>query len=140
MLFPKKTKFKKSQKNFNSGIATAGHNIAYGDFCLKSKTQGYLSSRQIESARRVIVRYTRKTGKLWIRVFPDKPVTKKPLEVRQGSGKGSVDHYVAPVYPGTVLYEVNGVSTGVAQEALTQAAYKLPVKCIFERRNKIGAL
>lgn len=135
LLQPKKTKFRKQQKGRNRGMALRGNKISFGKFGLKSVEHGRLTGRVLEAVRRVIARHTKRGGQIWIRVFPDKPISKKPLEVRQGKGKGSVDHWVALVKPGTVLFEIEGVSDEVAREALKLAAAKLPVKVIIEERT-----
>jgi large subunit ribosomal protein L16 len=128
MLMPKKTKFRKMQKNPQTGKATRGQNIDFGKIAIKALEPGWITSRQIESARRAMTRYVKRGGKIWIRIFPDKPVTKKPNEVRMGSGKGAPDHFVAVVKPGRVLFEMDGVSIEVAKEAMRLATHKLPVK------------
>ncbi len=135
MLQPKRTKFRKQQRGRNKGLAWRGNEVSFGEYGLKALTRGQLTSRQIEAARRAITRYVRRGGKLWIRIFPDKPVTQKPLEVRMGKGKGSVEYWVAVVKPGTVLYEIEGVSEEVAREAFRLAASKLPVKTEFISRR-----
>ena len=135
MLQPKRTKFRKQQKGRNTGIAVKGSRVSFGEFGLKSTSRGRLTSRQIEAARRTITRHVKRGGKLWIRVFPDKPITKKPLEVRMGKGKGSVEYWVAQIRPGTMLYEIQGVSEELAREAFTLAAAKLPVKTTFTTRT-----
>jgi large subunit ribosomal protein L16 len=135
MLQPKRTKFRKQQKGRNRGIATRGNKVSFGEFGLKTTDFGRITSRQIESARRTIARYVKRAGKMWIRIFPDKPITKKPLEVRQGSGKGNVEFYVALVQPGRVLFEMEGVPKDVAKRAFELAAAKLPVKTIFDERT-----
>ena len=135
MLMPKKTKYRKSHKGKRGGKASSMVNIDFGSYGLKSLEACWITSRQIEAARRVITKYTKKGGKIWIRVFPHKPVTKKGGEIPMGKGKGSVDHYVVPVKPGMVLYEVEGISEEVAQKALGLAAYKLPVKCKFVKKD-----
>ena len=129
MLMPKKTKYRKSHKGKRGGKATRLVNVSFGSHGLKSLGNHWVSSRQIEAARRVITRYTKRGGKVWIRIFPDKPVTKKGGEIPMGKGKGAVDHYVAVVKPGMVMFEIDGVSDQMAKEALELAAYKLPVKC-----------
>ncbi|MBU4601172.1 50S ribosomal protein L16 [Patescibacteria group bacterium] len=131
MLMPKKTKHKKSHKGKRGGKATRKTAIAFGSFGLKSLEAYWVSSRQIEAARRVITRYVQRSGKLWIRIFPDKPVTLKGGEMPMGKGKGAVDHYVAVVKPGMVLFEMEGVSEETAKKAMELAAHKLPVKCKF---------
>jgi large subunit ribosomal protein L16 len=113
------------------GNATAGVKLSYGDFGLTAENMGWISSRQIESARRAITHYTQRGGRIWIRIYPDKPITKKPPEVRMGSGKGDVHEYVAPVKPGRILFEMGGISEEIAKEALRLAAHKLPVKTKF---------
>ena len=128
MLQPSKTKYRKGQKGHLKGIAVRGSLISFGDYAIKTLEHGYITSRQIESARKVIVRHLTKGGKYWIRIFPDKPYTKKPLEVPMGGGKGSLEMYRAPVKPGRVLFEMAGVSPEVARDVLTVAASKLPVK------------
>lgn len=135
MLQPKKTKFRKMQKGRNRGLATVGNKVSFGDFGLKTVGRGRITARQIEAARRAITRALKRGGKLWIRVFPDKPITKKPLEVRQGKGKGNVEYWVALVQPGKVLYEVEGVTEELAREAFDLAAAKLPVKTSFVHRT-----
>jgi len=128
---PKKTKYRKSQKGKRGGKASRKIELSFGSFGLKSLEAHWISSRQIEAARRVMTRYTRRGGKIWIRIFPDKPVTKKGGEIPMGKGKGSVDHYVAVVKPGMIMFEMEGVSEEMAKEAMNLAAYKLPVKCRF---------
>jgi large subunit ribosomal protein L16 len=127
MLQPKRTKYRKAQKGRNRGLAHRGGTIAFGSFGLKSLEAGRLTSRQIEAARIAMTRYMKREGKVWIRVFPDKPITAKPLEVRMGKGKGALDHYVAVIRPGRILFEMDGVPLEVAQEGLRLAAQKLPV-------------
>lgn len=131
MLQPKRTKYRKQQKGRNRGLAHRGSSISFGDFALKSLDHGRITNRQIESARIAMTRYMKREGKVWIRIFPDKPITSKPLEVRMGKGKGALDHYVAEIKPGRVLFELDGVSMEIAQEALRLAAQKLPVRCKF---------
>jgi len=135
MLQPKRTKYRKQQKGRNSGVASTGNSVAFGQYGLKAVSRGPLTARQIEAARRAITRYVKRGGKIWIRVFPDAPVTAKPLEVRQGSGKGNVDHWVAKIQPGKVLYEIEGVSEEIAREAFRLAAAKLPVQTVFVERT-----
>ena len=135
MLQPARRKYRKEQKGRNTGIATRGSSVAFGDFGLKCTDRGRLTARQIEAARRAISRHVKRGGRIWIRVFPDKPITKKPLEVRQGSGKGSVEYWVAVVKPGTMIFEMEGVPADVAREALTLAAAKLPIKTMFIERT-----
>jgi large subunit ribosomal protein L16 len=131
MLQPKKTKYRKAQRGVIRGLAIRGSNIAFGDFALKVTESGYITSRQIEASRRTIVRYLKKWGRVWIRVFPDKPFTKKPLEVPMGGGKGGLEMYRAPVRPGRILFEISGIPQNLAQEALNLASYKLPLKTKF---------
>ena len=135
MLQPKKTKFRKQQKGRNRGLALRGSSVSFGEFGLKAVGRGRLTARQIEAGRRAMTRRVKRGGKIWIRVFPDKPITKKPLEVRQGKGKGSVEYWVALIQPGKVLYEMQGVSEEVAREALGLAAAKLPFKTAFVSRT-----
>ena len=127
MLQPKRTKYRKQQKGRIKGLARKGSTISFGAFGLKTMDAGRITNRQIESARIAMTRFMKREGKVWIRIFPDKPITKKPLEVRMGKGKGAVDHYVASVKPGRVLFELDGVPKEVAVEALRLAAQKLPV-------------
>jgi large subunit ribosomal protein L16 len=134
MLQPKRTKFRKQHKGRNRGLAQSGNKVSFGDFGLKAIGRGRLTARQIEAARRAITRKVKRGGKLWIRVFPDKPVSKKPLEVRMGKGKGNVEYWVALIQPGRVLYEIEGVPEELAREAFELAAAKLPVQTTFERR------
>ncbi|MEI8054628.1 MAG: 50S ribosomal protein L16 [bacterium] len=135
MLQPKKTKYRKQFKGRNRGIATRGAAVSFGEYGLKTAERARLTARQIEAARRSITRHIKRGGKLWIRVFPDKPITKKPLEVRQGKGKGPVEYWVALVQPGKVLFEVEGVPEALAREAFVLAAAKLPVKTVFVART-----
>ncbi len=128
MLQPKRTKYRKQQKGRIRGLATKGSTIAFGSYGLKTMDAGRITNRQIESARIAMTRYMKREGKVWIRIFPDKPITSKPLEVRMGKGKGAVDHYVAAVRPGRILFELDGVPEDVAVEALRLAAQKLPVQ------------
>ncbi len=140
MLQPKKTKHRKTFKGKMKGISQRGHRIAFGSFALKTMDEKFITSRQIEAARIAATRYMKREGQLWIRIFPDKPITKKPAEVRMGKGKGALDHWVAPVKPGRILFEVDGVPFEVAQEALRLAAQKLPVRCKFiVRRDFVQA-
>jgi len=134
MLQPKRTKFRKQMKGRNRGLAHRGSSVSFGDFGLKAVSRGRLTARQIESARRAMTRHVKRGGKIWIRVFPDKPITKKPLEVRQGKGKGSVEYWVAQIQPGKVLFEIEGVSEELAEEAFNLAASKLPFATKFARR------
>lgn len=135
MLMPKRTKFRKQQKGRNRGLAHRGSSVSFGEFGLKSTDRGQLTSRQIESARRAIQRHVKRGGKLWIRVFPDTPITQKPLEVRQGKGKGSVEYWVAKIRPGAMLYEIEGVPEDLAREAFELASAKLPVRTTFVSRS-----
>lgn len=134
MLQPKRTKFRKQFKGRNRGLAQRGNTVAYGEYGLKSTGRGRITARQIEAARRAMTRYVKRGGKIWIRIFPDKPITKKPLEVRQGKGKGNVEYWVAQIQPGRMLYEMEGVSEEVAREAFRLAAAKLPVSTSFVSR------
>ena len=131
MLQPKRTKFRKQQKGRMKGNAGRGHMLSFGQFGIKSLDSNFLTSRQIEAARIAATRYMKREGSIWIKIFPDKPITKKPLEVRMGKGKGAVEYYVAVVKPGRVLFEVSGVSIEVAKEALRLAAQKLSVRTKF---------
>jgi large subunit ribosomal protein L16 len=135
MLQPKRTKFRKQQKGRNRGLAHSGNKVSFGEFALKATTRGQLTARQIEAARRAITRQVKRGGKLWIRVFPDVPITKKPIEVRQGKGKGNVEYWVAKIQPGRVLYEMQGVSEEQARIAFKLAAAKLPVRTTFVNRT-----
>jgi large subunit ribosomal protein L16 len=135
MLMPKKTKFRKAQRGRMTGKAKGGSAINFGEFGLKALEPCWLTNRQIEAARIAMTRYIKRGGKIWIRVFPDKPVTKKPAETRMGKGKGSPDHWVAVVKPGRILFEIEGVSGTLAREALRLAANKLPVKAKFVTRS-----
>jgi len=135
MLQPKRTKFRKQHKGRNNGTAQRGSSVSFGEFGLKATSRGRMTARQIEAARRTITRHVKRGGKLWIRVFPDKPITKKPLEVRMGKGKGSVEYWVAQIKPGTMLYEIQGVSEELAREAFALAAAKLPIKTTFAART-----
>jgi large subunit ribosomal protein L16 len=135
MLQPKQTKFRKQQKGRNRGVATVGNKVSFGEYGLKATTRGKITARQLEAARRVISRYVKRGGKLWIRIFPDKPITQKPLEVRQGKGKGNVEYWVALIQPGRVLYEMEGVSEDVAREAFRLASAKLPILTTFTHRT-----
>ncbi len=135
MLQPKRTKFRKMHKGRNRGLARRGSRVSFGEFGLKATGRGRVTARQIEAARRAMTRRIRRGGKIWIRVFPDKPVTTKPLEVRQGKGKGNVEYWVAQVQPGRVLYEVQGVSEALAREAFALAAAKIPVTTTFAKRS-----
>lgn len=135
MLQPKKTKFRKQNKGRNRGLATVGNKVSFGEYGLRAVEPGRITARQIEAARRAVTRSVKRGAKVWIRIFPDKPITKKPLEVRQGKGKGSVEYWVAQVQPGRMLYEMEGVSEAIAREAFQLAAAKLPVKTAFVSRT-----
>lgn len=135
MLQPKRTKFRKQFKGRNRGLAVTGSSVSFGEFGLKSAERGRMTARQIEAARRTITRRVKRGGKLWIRVFPDKPITKKPLEVRQGKGKGNVEYWVAQIQPGRMLYEIEGVTEELAREAFKLASAKLPFKTTFAKRT-----
>ena len=135
MLQPKRTKFRKMQKGRNRGMAQVGNKVSFGEYGLKSLERGRITSRQIEAARRAMTRHVKRGGKIWIRIFPDKPITEKPLEVRQGKGKGNVEYWVAQIQPGRMLYEMQGVSEELAREAFRLAAAKLPVKTTFVTRT-----
>ena len=135
MLQPKRTKFRKQHKGRNRGLAIRGSTVSFGEYGLKAIGRGRLTARQIEAARRAMTRHVKRGGKIWIRVFPDKPISKKPLEVRQGKGKGNVEYWVALVQPGRVLYEMEGVTEQVAREAFQRAAAKLPMKTVFVTRQ-----
>jgi len=134
-LAPARTKYRKSHKGSRAGNAKRGNTIAFGDFGLQSLTRGYMTGRQIEAARVTITRHLKRKGKIWIRVFPHKPITKKPAETRMGKGKGSVDHYVAVIRPGAMLFELSGVPASVAKEAFRLADAKLPFHCRFITRE-----
>ncbi len=135
MLQPKRTKYRKQFKGRNRGVASRGTEVSFGQYGLKATTAGFITSRQIEAARRALTRHVKRGGKIWIRLFPDKPITKKPLEVRQGKGKGSVEYWVAVVQPGRVLFEMEGITPEVARAALKLAAAKLPVTTNFITRT-----
>lgn len=139
MLMPKRVKYRKMQRGRIRGLAQRGNQVTFGTYALQATDRDFLTSRQIEAARRAIVRYIRRGGKVWIRIFPDKPVTKRAAETRMGSGKGSVDHWVAPIRPGRVLFEMAGVREDLAREALRLAAQKLPVRTQFIKREEYGA-
>ena len=135
MLQPKRTKFRKQMKGRNRGLAQRGSTVSFGEYALKATDRGRMTARQIEAARRAMTRHIKRGGKIWIRVFPDKPVTKKPLEVRQGKGKGNVEYWVCQIQPGRILYEMEGVTEEVAREAFRLAAAKLPFKTEFVTRQ-----
>ena len=137
MLQPKRTKYRKQMKGKNRGLASQGNKVSFGEYGLKATDRGRITARQIEAARRAMTRHIRRGGKIWIRIFPDKPITKKPLEVRQGKGKGNVEYWVAQIQPGRILYEMSGVEEDLAKEALTLAAAKLPVNTKFVTRKII---
>ncbi len=135
MMQPARTKYRKQFKLRNRGVATRGNKVSFGEFGLKAVETGRITARQIEAARRAMSRHIKRGGKIWIRIFPDKPISKKPLEVRMGSGKGSVEYWVAQVQPGRMMFEIEGVSEDLARQALRLAADKLPVKTVFECRT-----
>jgi large subunit ribosomal protein L16 len=135
MLQPKRTKYRRKQKGRVKGIATRGHEISFGTFGIKSLEPGWITSRQIEAARIAMTRAMKREGQVWIRIFPDKPITKKPAEVRMGKGKGAPEYWVAVIKPGTILFESDGVNTALAKEALRLAAQKLPIKTKFVVRK-----
>ena len=138
MLMPKRVKYRKQQRGRLKGKASRGNTLEFGDYGLQALEPCWLTARQIEAARRAIVRHVKRSGKLWIRGFPDKPVTRKPAETRMGSGKGNVDHWVAVVKPGRIIFELAGVKEEVAQEAFRLAAHKLPIKTQFIKRIELG--
>ncbi len=135
MLQPKRTKFRKQFKGRNRGLATRGNLVSFGEYGLKTVSHGRISAREIEAARRALTRHIKRGGKVWIRIFPDKPITQKPLEVRQGSGKGNVEYWAAVVQPGKVLFEIEGIPKELAEEAMTLAAAKLSVGTVFVERT-----
>ena len=135
MLQPKRTKFRKQHKGRNRGLALRGGRVSFGEYGLKAIGRGRMTARQIEAGRRAMTRHVKRGGKIWIRVFPDKPITEKPLDVRQGKGKGAVEYWVCQIQPGRVLYEMEGVTEVVAREAFTLAAAKLPFKTAFVKRS-----
>ena len=134
MLQPARTKYRKQQKGRNRGIATRGNKVSFGEFGLKATTRGRLTARQIEAARRAMSRHIKRGGRIWIRIFPDKPVSQKPAEVRMGNGKGNPEYFVAEIQPGKVLYEMDGVDEAMAREAFALAAAKLPLRTTFVQR------
>ncbi|MBL8512707.1 MAG: 50S ribosomal protein L16 [Betaproteobacteria bacterium] len=138
MLQPARRKYRKEQKGRNKGVATSGATVAFGEYGLKAVGRGRLTARQIEAARRAMTRHIKRGGRIWIRIFPDKPISKKPAEVRMGNGKGSPEYFVAEIVPGKVLYEMDGVDAALAKEAFELAAAKLPIKTTFVQRM-IGA-
>ena len=135
MLQPKRTKFRKQHKNRNRGVAIRGGKVSFGEYGLKATERGRMTARQIEAARRALTREMKRAGKVYIRVFPDKPITKKPLEVRMGKGKGSVEYWVAQIQPGRMLFEVEGISAEIAERAFALASAKLPFKTTFVKRT-----
>ncbi|HED16294.1 MAG TPA: 50S ribosomal protein L16 [Gammaproteobacteria bacterium] len=135
MLQPKRTKFRKQHKGRNRGLALRGSDVSFGEFGLKATGRGRITARQIEAARRAMTRHVKRGGKIWIRIFPDVPVTKKPLEVRQGKGKGNVEYWVVKIQPGRVLYEMEGVTEETAREAFKLASAKLPISTVFVTRT-----
>lgn len=137
MLSPKRTKYRKAQKGNNRGTAYRGNDVSFGDFAMQAVEPGRLTSRQIEAARMAITRHVKREGKLWIRIFPDRPVSKKPLEVRMGGGKGTVEEWAAQVLPGRVMYELSGIDEAVAREAFRLAGHKIPVGYKFLVRGEI---
>jgi len=137
MLQPKRTKYRKQMKGKNRGLASQGNKVSFGEYGLKATDRGRITARQIEAARKAMTRHIRRGGKIWIRIFPGKPITKKPLEVRQGKGKGNVEYWVAQIKPGRILYEMSGVDENLAKEALRLAAAKLPVDTKFVTRKII---
>ncbi len=139
MLMPKRVKYRKQMRGRMKGKATRGTEVAFGEYGLRALEPAWVTARQIEAARRAIVHYLRRRGKYWIRIFPDKPVTAKPAETRMGKGKGAVDHWVAVVKPGRIMFELSGVSEEMAREAMRLASHKLPIKCRFVKRAGISA-
>ena len=135
MLQPKRTKFRKMHKGRHRGLATRGSKVSFGEYGLKATTRGRVTARQIEAARRAMTRHIKRGGRIWIRIFPDKPISKKPLEVRMGKGKGNPEYWVAMVKPGAVMYEMEGVTEEIAREAMRLAASKLPVRTTFVTRH-----
>ncbi|ORE88974.1 50S ribosomal protein L16 [Oceanococcus atlanticus] len=135
MMQPKRTKFRKQQKGRNRGLAQNGNAVSFGEYGLKAVGRGRVTARQIEAARRAMTRHIKRGGKIWIRIFPDKPISKKPIEVRMGKGKGNVEYWVAQIQPGKMLYEMEGVGEDVAREAFRLAAAKLPIKTVFVNRT-----
>lgn len=136
MLAPKRVKYRKQQKGRMKGVAARGNSVTFGDYGLQAQEAGWITSRQIEAARIALTRYVKRTGKVWIRVFPDKPITKKPAETRMGKGKGPSEGWVAPVIPGRILYEIKGVTEDKAREALRIASFKLPIATKFVARSE----
>jgi large subunit ribosomal protein L16 len=138
MLMPKRVKYRKQMRGRMKGKATRGTEVTFGEYGLQALEPSWVTARQIEAARRAIVRHVRRRGKYWIRIFPDKPVTAKPAETRMGKGKGAVDHWVAVVKPGRIMFELSGVSEEMAREAMRLASHKLPIKCQFVKRGEIS--
>ena len=138
MLMPKRVKYRRVQRGRMTGKALRGNKVTYGEFGLQAQEPAWITSNQIEAARVAMTRYTKRGGQVWIKIFPDKPVTEKPAETRMGSGKGAVDHWVAVVRPGRVLFEIAGVSEEVAKEAMERASHKLPIRTQFVRRETLG--
>lgn len=138
MLMPKRVKYRRVQKGRMHGKATRGNTLAYGEYGLQALDPGWITDRQIEAARIAMTRYIKRGGKVWIRIFPDKPITKKPAETRMGSGKGSPEYWVAVVKPGRIMFEIGGVSEDLAKEAMRLAGHKLPIKCKFVKRAEVG--
>jgi large subunit ribosomal protein L16 len=139
MLMPKRVKYRKQMRGRMKGKASRGTEIVFGEYGLQALQPAWVTARQVEAARRAIVRHVRRRGKYWIRIFPDKPVTAKPAETRMGKGKGAVDHWVAVVKPGRIVFELSGVSEEMAREAMRLASHKLPIKCQFVKRQEIAA-
>jgi large subunit ribosomal protein L16 len=135
MLQPARTKYRKQQKGRNYGVATRGNKVSFGEYGLKATTRGRLTARQIEAARRAMTRHIKRGGRIWIRIFPDKPISQKPAEVRMGNGKGNPEYFVAEIQPGKVLYEMDGVDLALAKEAFALAAAKLPLRTIVVQRH-----
>lgn len=138
MLMPSRTKYRKRQKGRIKGEAKGGSNIDFGSLAIQATSRGFLTSRQIEASRRAMTRHVKRGGKIWIRVFPDKPITKKPAETRMGKGKGSLDHWVCPIKPGKIIFEIEGVTPEVAKEAFKLAQYKLPIKTTIISREDLA--
>ena len=134
MFQPKRTKYRKQMKGRNTGLSNRANTLDFGTYGLKATSRGHITSRQIEAARRAMTRYVKRGAQIWIRIFPDKPITKKPLEVRQGKGKGNVEYYVCPIKPGKILYEMEGVDEDLAKEAFKLASAKMPISTTFIRR------
>ena len=139
MLQPKRMKYRKQMRGRMKGKETRGTEVAFGEYGLQALEPAWITARQIEAARRAVVHYVQRRGKYWIRIFPDKPVTAKPAETRMGKGKGAVDHWVAVVRPGRIMFELGGVSEDVAREAMRLASHKLPIRCQFVKREEISA-